>query len=45
MFNEDGINSWIIYFDMAAKNGKYCDGYATIHTIKERHQMRFKEPK
>lgn len=37
VFNEDGINSWIINFDMAAKNGKYCDGYAAIHMIEERH--------
>ena len=37
VFNEDGINSWIIDFDMAAKNGKYCKGYTSIHTIEERH--------
>ena len=41
VFNKNGVDTWIIDFDMAAKNGRYCKGYATIHIIKERHPGAF----
>jgi len=37
IFNEDGLNSWIIDFDMASKGGRYSSNYNCSGDIKERY--------